>query len=45
VTRKKGNRYSPAKAGTHDQIWTALITGGFMILAEIIQHLLALLGH
>jgi hypothetical protein len=48
VTRKKGHRCKPVKAGIHDQIWTAVVTGGFMILADILQHLLAgwsLLGH
>jgi hypothetical protein len=48
VTQKKGHRCTPAKKGTHDQIWTAVVTGVFMILAEVLQHLLAgwpLLGH
>jgi len=44
----KQHRRRPVNAGNHDQIWTAVVTGGFLILAEVLQHLLAgwsLLGH
>jgi len=48
MCRQPTHRRLPAKAEAHDQIWAAAVTGSFLILAELLQHLLAgwsLLGH
>jgi hypothetical protein len=36
----KRHRPPPGEPGDHDQIWTAVISGSFLILAEILQYLL-----